>query len=78
MTARSATLGEPAILATRLSQAIALLDRFPLSLLHLMFRIAIAAVFWSSGLTKSPVGTPRSRCSATSTWCRCCPPRSQR
>jgi putative oxidoreductase len=52
MTARSATLGEPAILTTRLSQAIALLDRFPPSLLQLMFRIAIAAVFWSSGLTK--------------------------
>jgi putative oxidoreductase len=52
MTARSAALGEPAILATRLSQAIALLDRFPPSLLQLMFRIAIAAVFWSSGLTK--------------------------
>ena len=52
MTARSVTLGEPAILATRLSRAIALLDRFPLSLLQLMFRIAIAAVFWSSGLTK--------------------------
>jgi putative oxidoreductase len=52
MTARSATLGEPAILATRLSQAIALVDRFPPSLLQLMFRIAIAALFWSSGLTK--------------------------
>ena len=52
MTARSATLGEPAILARRLSQAIALLDRFPPSLLQLMFRIAIAVVFWSSGLTK--------------------------
>ena len=52
MTARSATLNEPAILATRLGQAIALLDRFPPSLLQLMFRIAIGAVFWSSGLTK--------------------------
>jgi hypothetical protein len=49
MTARSATLGESAILTTRLSQAIALLDRFPPSLLQLMFRIAIAAVFRSSG-----------------------------
>jgi putative oxidoreductase len=52
VTARSATLNEPAILATRLSQAIALLDRFPPSLLQLMFRVAIASVFWSSGLTK--------------------------
>ena len=45
MTARSATLGGSAIRATRLSQAIALLDRFPPSLLQLIFRIAIAAVF---------------------------------
>ena len=27
-------------------------DLIPLSVLQLMFRIAIAAVFWSSGLTK--------------------------
>jgi hypothetical protein len=49
MTARSATLGEPAILATRLSQAIALVDRFPPSLLQLMFRIAIAALSGARG-----------------------------
>jgi putative oxidoreductase len=52
MIARSAVLGEPTSLANRLHQAIALLDRFPPSILQLMFRIAIAAVFWSSGLTK--------------------------
>jgi len=52
MIARSATLGEPTSLAIRLYQAMALLDRFPPSILQLMFRIAIAAVFWSSGLTK--------------------------
>ena len=52
MIARSALLGEPTSLANRLHQAIALLDRFPPSILQLMFRIAIAAVFWSSGLTK--------------------------
>jgi putative oxidoreductase len=28
------------------------LERFPLSILQLMFRIAIGAVFWNSGLTK--------------------------
>ena len=49
MTARSAALGPRAGLAIRLHQA---LDLFPLSILQLMFRIAIAAVFWSSGLTK--------------------------
>jgi len=52
MIARSATLGEHTSLAIRLHQAIALLDRFPLSIIQLMFRVAIAAVFWSSGLTK--------------------------
>ena len=52
MIARSAALGERTSLAVRLHQAIALLDRFPPSILQLMFRIAIAAVFWSSGLTK--------------------------
>jgi putative oxidoreductase len=52
MIARSAALGERTSLALRLHQAVALLDRFPPSILQLMFRIAIAAVFWSSGLTK--------------------------
>ena len=31
---------------------IALLERFPLSLLQFLFRFTIAAVFWNSGLTK--------------------------
>ena len=48
----AAALGPRTSLAIRLHHAIALLDRFPLSILQLMFRIAIAAVFWSSGLTK--------------------------
>ena len=52
MTAHSAALGPRASLAIRLHHAIAILDRFPLSILQLMFRVAIAAVFWSSGLTK--------------------------
>ncbi len=52
MTAHSAALGPRASLAIRLHHAIAILDRFPLSILQLMFPIAIAAVFWSSGLTK--------------------------
>jgi putative oxidoreductase len=52
MTAGSAALGPHTSLAIRLHRAIATLDRFPLSVLQLMFRIAIAAVFWSSGLTK--------------------------
>ena len=52
MIARSATFGERTGLAIRLHRAIALLGRFPPSILQLMFRVAIAAVFWSSGLTK--------------------------
>ena len=52
MTARSAAFGERTSLASRLHQAIALLDLFPPSILLLIFRVAIAAVFWSSGLTK--------------------------
>jgi putative oxidoreductase len=52
MTARSIAFGEHPSLALRLHQAIALLDRFPLSVLQLMFRVAMSAVFWSSGLTK--------------------------
>ena len=52
MIARSATLRERTSLLLRLRQAVALLDRFPPSILQVMFRVAIAAVFWSSGLTK--------------------------
>jgi len=52
MIARSAAFGERTSLSLRLHQVIDLLDRFPTSILQLMFRVAIAAVFWSSGLTK--------------------------
>jgi putative oxidoreductase len=36
----------------RVFAARALLERFPLSVLQFLFRICIAAVFWTSGLTK--------------------------
>jgi putative oxidoreductase len=52
MIARSATFRERTALAVRLYQIISLLDRFPPSILQLIFRVAIASVFWSSGLTK--------------------------
>jgi putative oxidoreductase len=52
MIARSFAPGAGARVTGRSQQIFALLDRFPPSLLQLMFRIAIAAVFWSSGLTK--------------------------
>lgn len=50
--ARSAPLGERTSLVFRIDRATALLDRFPSSILQLMFRVAIAEVFWSSGMTK--------------------------
>lgn len=36
----------------RVVYVIAQLQRFPLAILQLLFRISIAAVFWNSGLTK--------------------------
>lgn len=42
----------PASLRARLAEIVARLERFPLSVLQLLFRISIAAVFWNSGLTK--------------------------
>lgn len=35
-----------------LAAAIALLERVPMAVLQLLFRLSIAAVFWNSGLTK--------------------------
>ena len=54
MIARTAapTFGDRTGVAMRLRRSIALLDSFPMSALQLMFRVAIAGVFWSSGLTK--------------------------
>jgi putative oxidoreductase len=36
----------------RIADVIARLERFPLGILQFLFRFAIAAVFWNSGLTK--------------------------
>jgi putative oxidoreductase len=52
MIARSASVGERTSFVFRIDEAIAVLDRFPSSILQLMFRVAIAEVFWSSGMTK--------------------------
>jgi putative oxidoreductase len=52
MTLESSTVTSIATWQDRLAAARALLERFPLSLLQLMFRVSIAAVFWNSGLTK--------------------------
>ena len=51
MTDRVAT-PRPAALRARLADIVALLERFPLAVLQLLFRISIGAVFWNSGLTK--------------------------
>ena len=52
MTARSAAVGPHSSFAIRLQHTIAILNRLPLSILQLIFRVAIAEMFWSSGLTK--------------------------
>jgi putative oxidoreductase len=36
----------------RLADIVARLERFPLAVLQLLFRVSIASVFWNSGLTK--------------------------
>ena len=45
MIARSASVGERTSFVFRIDQAIAVLDRFPSSILQLMFCVAIAEVF---------------------------------
>jgi len=39
-------------LRLRLADLVARLERFPMAVLQLLFRVSIAAVFWNSGLTK--------------------------
>ena len=42
----------PIALRARVADIVRRLERFPMSVLQLLFRISIAAVFWNSGLTK--------------------------
>jgi putative oxidoreductase len=42
----------PQSLRTRIADLVRYLERFPLGVLQFLFRFAIAAVFWNSGLTK--------------------------
>ncbi len=51
MTDHAATLA-PLSWRARLASLLALLERFPMALLQLLFRVSIAAVFWNSGLVK--------------------------
>jgi putative oxidoreductase len=51
-TLATTTFSDRTGIVAHLQKGIAFLDRFPTSVLQLMFRVAIAAVFWSSGLTK--------------------------
>ena len=53
MIARSAPLGDRTSLVFRIDRAIALLHRFPTTIFQSMFRVAIAEVFWSSGIDKN-------------------------
>jgi putative oxidoreductase len=43
---------EPLLWRSRIAAIVDHLGRFPLSVLQLLFRVSIAAVFWNSGLTK--------------------------
>ena len=52
MTSDSSTVSSAAAWRDWLAALRSTLERFPLALLQLMFRISIAAVFWNSGLTK--------------------------
>lgn len=51
MTARVA-VPAPVALRARVADIVRRLERFPMSVLQLLFRLGIAAVFWNSGLTK--------------------------
>ncbi len=42
----------PVARRARVADIVGRLERFPMSVLQLLFRISIAAVFWNSGLTK--------------------------
>ena len=42
----------PVALRARVADIVRRLERFPMSVLQLLFRLGIAAVFWNSGLTK--------------------------
>ena len=48
------------------------LESVPYTLLALPLRLAVATVFWNSGMTKLANWDMPSRCSPTSTTCRCC------
>ncbi|MFI5021553.1 MAG: DoxX family protein [Alphaproteobacteria bacterium] len=52
MSGHGAAFGAMATWRDRLAALRAVLARFPLALLQLMFRLSIGDVFWSSGMTK--------------------------
>src|SRR5262249_23332099 len=43
---------EPLLWRSRIGAIVDHLERFPLGVLQLLFRVSIAALFWNSGLTK--------------------------
>ena len=47
-----APTSEPPLWRSRIAAIVDHLERFPLGVLQLLFRVSIAAVFWNSGLTK--------------------------
>lgn len=46
------TISKAVSVRSQIADIVARLERFPLAVLQFMFRFAIAAVFWNSGLTK--------------------------
>lgn len=52
MTIQSSAMGAGFDWRERLAALVARLERFPLAVLQLAFRVGIGGVFWSSGLTK--------------------------
>jgi len=49
---RVAPTSEPLLWRSRIAAIVDHLERFPLGVLQLLFRVSIAALFWNSGLTK--------------------------
>ena len=49
---RTVPANESMTARSRVADAVARLERFPLGVLQFLFRFSIAAVFWNSGLTK--------------------------
>ena len=64
--------GNPTGIKARIVPVLEFLGRFPLTMLQLLFRLAVASVFLKAAMTKLPVGNSLSNSLPTSTRCQCC------